>query len=236
MLRELPVTDAMTQTTVDRRQAPALNVASALLAALLILAPAAAQDGKQPFRWPEGFERSHVERNNMSYNVHGATPDQVWASIREVGPKDSNGRRFAGWTQWHISWYVRYERDAAGCRLGEAHVRTRISMTLPVWADRGAASPDLQQSWDQFITALARHEEGHASLSVERAGVIERGLTALPAKLTCEAALEDGRTYFSAQMADLAKVQAEYDRTTSHGLTQGVAFPVGLPGGGRPGR
>ena len=200
---------------------------------ILAAGAASAQQGQAPFKWPEGFERSTTERQNITYDVRGATPADVWASIREVGPRDSNNRRFAGWTQWHISWYVRYGQDASGCRLAEAHIRTRITITLPVWADRGSASPDLQKSWDGFISALALHEDGHASRAIDAAAVLERGFTSLPPQPTCDAALAEGRAYFAAQLEELKKAQVEYDRSTNHGMTQGVVFPAGKPGGGR---
>ncbi len=230
-----PVADARSSIALLQpvADADAFVLHLALAAWLLAAGTVAAQQQRAPFRWPEGFERSTTERQNISYDVRGATPSEVWASIREVGPRDSNNRRFAGWTQWHISWYVRYDQTGGNCRLAEAHVRTRITVTLPVWADRGNASPDLQASWDRFISALALHEDGHASRAIEKAAVIERGLTAVPPQPTCDAALTEGRAYFAAQMEELNKAQAEYDRTTSHGMTQGVVFPAGKPGGGR---
>jgi len=210
-----------------------IRIHFALVACLLAVGTVAAQQGRAPFRWPEGFEKSTTERQNISYDVRGATPSEVWASIREVGPSDSNNRRFAGWTQWNIAWYVRYDQSSDGCRLAEAHVRTRITTTLPVWANRGNAAPDLQASWDRFIAALTVHEEGHAARAIEKAAVIERGLTALPPQTKCDEALTEGRSYFAAQMEELKKEQIEYDRTTNHGMTQGVVFPAGKPGGGR---
>jgi predicted secreted Zn-dependent protease len=161
----------------------------------------------------------------IHYDVRGRTLDEVRADVFQWGPYDeASGQRFAGWTAWSIQWHYDVTVDDDGCHIRDVTTSTEISYTLPRWLDEARASADLQKAWRRFHAALVGHEKGHGQLARELAGRIEKAMTLIPPKPTCEE-LEVEVNDLGTMMIVTDDKQAAYDRRTAHGEKQGAAFP-----------
>ncbi len=159
------------------------------------------------------------------YDVRGRTLEEVRAEIFLSGPSDeTDGQRFAGWTAWSIHWQYDLRTGRDGCRIQNVTTDTQITYTLPRWVDEAQASPDVQQAWRRFDTALVEHEKGHGQLARELARRIEKAMAALPPQASCDGLEVEARA-LGTRMIVTDDRQAAYDRRTMHGEKQGAIFP-----------
>ena len=97
--------------------------------------------------------------------------------------------------------------------------------TLPRWVDRSVGSSALQTRWDEFITALELHEEGHRDIAVEAAARIEQAIKTMGARGSCRELEQAANALGRSIVEDCQREQEEYDNRTGHGRTQGAIFP-----------
>jgi predicted secreted Zn-dependent protease len=45
---------------------------------------------------------------------------------------------------------------------------------MPTWAEHDSASPQEQQSWDQTVATLQKHEEGHEEINHQGAQELDK--------------------------------------------------------------
>lgn len=162
-----------------------------------------------------------VERT-VEYEVLGHDRATLSRAIHRYGPRDEQGVPRAGYTAYEYTWRYRFQPAGKRCEVAELAVRFEIEVTLPVWADPERGDAGLRRSWDAFVAALSRHEDGHVALAREAAQELDDALrrTTKP----------DGCAGFDALLEGLAERlmaahdarQLEYDRRTDNGLKQGV--------------
>lgn len=88
---------------------------------------------------------------------------------------------------------------------------------LPEWADRATADDAHGQAWDAMLAALTAHEETHFDIFTTWARNLRRSLRrarAFPAS--------EFQTRWDGFADDLATQQERYDRTSDHGVREGV--------------
>ncbi len=88
---------------------------------------------------------------------------------------------------------------------------------MPRWTPQGNISNDLLVEWENYIQALAAHEQGHVDLVVtQHHSIIDaiRGATCETAEAAAQIAL-----------TRLRQNDINYDKTTQHGASQGARFP-----------
>lgn len=127
------------------------------------------------------------------YNIKGKTTQQLKRQMREFGP---NG--YWAYVNWYVNWKTR------SCR-----VSLRIVYTYPRWANINQAPKSTQQKWRRMISALKKHEKGHARHGVEAAREINKNNCRNP----------------KADINKWAEQDKIYDQRTKHGLIQGVKLP-----------
>ena len=210
-----------------------------LAVALLVLAACArdgAEDppaGARPDARPTGeaeesparpMPRVVVRTRLRPYDITGSSGVELRAAMQRLGPKDPlSGTPYAGYTRWRIAWSYRVER-ARACEPTSVRVVARIRITLPRWTGAAQADPSLAAEWRRFVTALRRHENGHAAIARAAARRIGSRLASLRAFRSCArlARAADGAAVRILNNARAAEVA--YDERTRHGDTQGARF------------
>jgi predicted secreted Zn-dependent protease len=171
--------------------------------------------------------RLHRRVWRHDYAVSGTGAWQVRESLDRLGPRSaSDVRRYDGQTRWTLEWSLRYARAPGGaCRLRSADVSLQQVILLPDLDKSSLLDLDETQRWRAFLQALERHELGHVErhkpIAVELAAAIA-GLAPAP---TCEAVRAGVNALGQAAIQSLSQADAEYDRATRHGATQGAVFP-----------
>jgi predicted secreted Zn-dependent protease len=166
-----------------------------------------------------------VRTRLVPYDVAGASELELRAAMDRLGPNDPvDGTPYAGYTQWRIRWSYRYEGEAR-CAITDVRVVARIRITLPRWRGARRADPALAAEWARFLSALRRHENGHAAIAKAGARRIAGRLASLRTFRSC-ARLERAADAAGARVLEQTQAaEVAYDERTRHGDTQGARFP-----------
>lgn len=151
------------------------------------------------------------------YEVHGRDVASIRATMDAQDTFDVHDHTpHAAVTHWYVNWHWP-AAVGGGCDL--AHVRLTYSATvrLPRLVDTASVDPEVLKMWDRFMLALMTHEAGHVRHAYEHMGEVAAAIRAS----TCATANADGQ----AAIDRLGQYDADYDRDTGHGATQGANFP-----------
>ena len=172
---------------------------------------------------------SIAEANDVSvvyYDISARTGTQLVHEMEAKGPVGPDGKRYPAYTRWHVAWDYQYRSGPGACKITDFTAKLEGTMTLPRWIDSESAPKSLVRSWQAMVAALRIHENGHYAHGIEAA----REIGALPDSIRPAAdcaTLEkqiNGRA--QAIMDKYAALDAEYDRETRHGQTQGAILEI----------
>jgi len=154
------------------------------------------------------------------YAIHGSTAQELREEMNRRGPGG-----YDAYTRWFVKWSYPTETTGNACDTGPVEASVEITYTMPEWDPPPNADAALVDRWTRYVAALQLHEDGHRDFGIDAAKDVLRAVSALPPYPTCadlnraaNAAAETVLDRFRAQEID-------YDRTTSHGATQGARFP-----------
>ena len=154
------------------------------------------------------------------YAVRGTTLEELTRSLDRSGPIVENGLRSHGRTEWSVDWRYQPWKRKADCKLLYIRTTVHTMVTLPKWADRDSAPPDLVDLWDKFIAVLEDHEGGHVENARAAADSIAAALRELPPQATCGAAARAADKLALDILFDYRARDLKYDRDTRHGQKQ----------------
>jgi len=165
---------------------------------------------------PEISEQTTVEE----YVVDGATPRQ----IRD----DMNAKRrgtFDAHTAWRVQWeFPRDLTEPARCRLRAPSIALRVTRVMPKLGPSASRDPVLAQHWARYLSALASHEAGHRDIGAAAANDILEALEAFSGT-ACSLAEVEASSCATSIIEEYQRIDAQYDRTTNHGMKDGARFP-----------
>jgi predicted secreted Zn-dependent protease len=178
--------------------------------------------------WAGSAQNTLIWTTNY-YPVSGTTLSEVQQSLRHSRPwKDKSN--VDGLTDWHINWEFNVAPTADGCRCRSFITRTTITITLPRWSPSTNTPAPFQRAWDRYVTALGQHEAGHAQMALGAVAEQHKRIKELGPASDCDALKKSIDDLARRIVEDYTKRDAEYDRRTGHGATQGAV----LFGRGRP--
>ncbi len=155
------------------------------------------------------------------YPIAGATARALRAEMNRLGPTNEAGRN-DGITHWDIQWRHDYDRNAGGCTAVNVRVTLAVRMTMPRWTPPANAPRALIVTWQQFVDALRKHEDGHYKLSIEAADEVERVLRVNRTASDCKRLEARLNVAGKEVLEDLRRRHARYDRDTDSGRKQGT--------------
>jgi predicted secreted Zn-dependent protease len=161
--------------------------------------------------------QEHVQR---PYPVHLQPGQTLRQALQAATPIVVDGRRFHGYTRWHVRWNYRWWREASGrCAITEVTTRLSTEVQLP---ELHNASPQQQATFDRYLRALAQHEQGHAQFGRDAAQAIDQGIARLPAAADCATLERNADALGRRLLQEHVEREKQYDRDTGHGAAQGV--------------
>lgn len=146
------------------------------------------------------------------YSVHGSSAGEIRQALNQQNPV----HHFDGYTSWQVRWHWPGYGEA-DCDLAAATLETHIRVRLPVWQPPLRPDARLLAQWNRYITALARHEQGH----VQRA---QAGIQQLQQVLQTSTCLE-AEARLQAVLDTMHDADRRYDADTQHGVRDGARFP-----------
>ena len=170
-----------------------------------------------------------VEQLNQ-YSIQGQTAEELANQMKRLGFQEPNSQplpfqpRFYGGTLYTSVPELMPQQQGDRCSAGESRLTTTITQTMPLWTDKAIASPELQASWDKFYAALKAHEDHHRDLGVQMHREIRQILNTTTAP-DCQTLVALVNQQIGQLTQRHAQLNAEYDRTTNHGMNQGAVFP-----------
>jgi predicted secreted Zn-dependent protease len=147
-----------------------------------------------------------------TYDVSGRTIEEVSGRL---------GLGHVARTRWRVSWKYTFE-ESGTCRLKDFLVDVNATIRMPRWVDRDSASPADRRTWDTFDDAMRKHEEGHRENGIHAGQDIARDVPGVGPRADCgqlKAAVAELANRITAKYGE---ADAEYDRVTHNGLTQGA--------------
>lgn len=160
------------------------------------------------------------------YDVIGSTAEELRRELNLKGVLYDIGKRAAGYTRWDVSWRYRYEPTSTGCMFTDFQSELKSTITLPRWvAGRHIATEATIADWNQFITALRLHEEGHYAHGVRAARDIHTLGQRFQVSEDCSMIARRFNLKANAIIKRYMQEDAEYDKRTELGRTQGAYFP-----------
>lgn len=182
--------------------------------------------------WLAASSAIAAEKNEFRIDyfvVHGTTIEQLRTEANSNGPVGSSGRRGEANTRSSIAWRFQIRQRAAVCTVHEIEVDLSIRMILPKWERPGDVEPELLAHWNRYLIALRIHEDGHRHRAEAGAREVREALLEASGPGSCVDLKSRLDSKVKALIAALGQRQADYDRETGNGKTQGVWLPEHLP-------
>jgi predicted secreted Zn-dependent protease len=196
------------------------------VSSLLVLCALLAACGRRPpepgleaLTAPDGV--TSIDRIE-TYPVVGGDRRTIGAALR-AGITDANGRRFAGYHTWHLTWRYETRAEFGHCTIARATVTLTSTVTLPVWTPPPGVDSSLVSQWEQYRRALAVHERGHRAITYAGAGRVLRAIRGVPDQ-SCAFIGDAVRAMAEPLLAAIRVDEARYDVETRHGATQGAIW------------
>lgn len=169
----------------------------------------------------EVFEDFAIRHYDVDARTGHSLKD-AFAASSPITATGASGRRFHGYTDWHIKWNWRHRSEADGrCRITSVNVALTGSILLP----RLSGGTSVRQAaFDRYLTALREHEDGHRRIAQEAARDIERALLMLPEYSDCRQLEAEANARARARLDAHLEREKAYDRDTGHGRTQGAVL------------
>lgn len=161
------------------------------------------------------------EQLDYIYYPATAEPNRSLLSIlNKASPIRLNNHIFHGYTKWYVKWNYRwFERPDGRCRITQVTTKYTSSIKLPQLDN---ATPEQAELFDNYVSALQKHELGHYEIGKEAAYKIDQGIRDLPEMSSCKE-LEQTANGFGHQTLDEYRAkEKQYDASTEHGKTQGA--------------
>ena len=175
--------------------------------------------GLEPVAVPDGVT---VLEDVETYPVAGADRATIGAALR-AGVIDSNGRRYAGYHSWRITWSFGTRLEFGLCSLVRVTVTLTSTVTLPLWTPPPGVDLPLVTQWEEYRRALAVHERGHRAITYAGAGRVLRAIRGVSDQ-SCAFIGKSVSAAAEPVIAAIRSEDAQYDATTRHGATQGAIW------------
>lgn len=161
--------------------------------------------------------QTDLERRD--YRVSLRQGESLAAALDRASPVRRRGLVYHGSTQWQVQWRFWWRQDASGCAIERVRTEVSVHMRLPRLS---GANDQQRQRFELYLTALEAHEMGHYNLAVLAGKAVEQRLQALPAAADCAALETRANEAGHRLLEDFRAREADYDRRTNHGQSQGA--------------
>lgn len=164
----------------------------------------------------ELIKNFHIE----TYDAFGSNLLEVQNSMKEKGlvVRTHEAAIAMVFSSIGITWQL--GNTVAGCILIKAKVIVNISLTLPEWVNKSAASDQDQKMWDLYLKFIKRHEQGHINIALKEARELQAELAQQTSAPSCQELTNKIKALFVVEKEKIAEVNANYDNRTRRGSTQ----------------
>ncbi len=156
------------------------------------------------------------------YSIYPKHKSDLETEMQTRSPIVENGKKFKGYTKWHVNWKYWWYESPKSCKLTEAKVFLKVTYTLPQIPNNHVTSAETRSIFNQFYKALFKHEENHKNSGLFAARDIEKALLNLGSFPTCKALEVAANKKGNQIIEQYAQRDRDYDKRTDHGRLEGV--------------
>ena len=144
-----------------------------------------------------------------------------WQGMRaELNRKQIKG--FHGLATWKVSYNYRWNRAVDGqCTISSVTPSFEGEIRIPRWVPGEGVAAAQRREWERYFAALKVHEEGHIANGRRLASALAQ-LSGL--RVDCGAVDSTVRQRYDVLLQQSIAADAEYDKSTDHGTTQGAVL------------
>lgn len=161
--------------------------------------------------------------NLQFYDIQGSSAKEIRQSLNRLSPVKVEGKSYDAYTRWHVSWKYKLAISGSQCSLEQLQTRVEVEQTLPRLITQ--VSFDLRKRWNDYHTALTKHENAHKQFAIDAALQIKRLLSKLPPEKSCQTLSRKANSLGKSIIQDHVQQEKEFDISTDHGALQGARFP-----------
>ena len=159
------------------------------------------------------------------YDIYGWTAEELREQMVRFGVVWRDGKTYDALTTWLARWRYTWKSGPNRCWITGVETSVEVLHRYPRWVNKDKAAPELQHHWTRYMSHLETHENGHKDIGIAATAAIEKAIRQMPAHRSCRA-LEAAANALAEETLDTYRThEADYDRKTGHGRTQGAVFP-----------
>jgi predicted secreted Zn-dependent protease len=160
------------------------------------------------------------------YPISGSNAVALRSQMSQSGPISQIEQiHYDAKTDWYVRSFYNFAMTGNQCTIKGATANVDILFTLPKWTPPSGASRSLLTQWQQYMTALQVHENGHKQHGIEAGQEVVQTLMNLPAATSCQTLKSIANSAIQKTIKRYNQKDIDYDEITKHGLTQGAVFP-----------
>jgi predicted secreted Zn-dependent protease len=134
-------------------------------------------------------------------------------------------------THWTVRAEYQIRPNGNSWMLQHPRVNLSVTLILPRWIPGLPVSPELIQTWNEFLANLTAHEAGHIQIAREAAEETLRRLESMPGYASGPETKRAAEALVSEVIEEFRVRERLYDRQTRHGRTQGAILRNPRPTG-----
>ena len=163
-----------------------------------------------------------LQEQLFHYAIAPTSINDIKLELRKHTPVSKENKLYHGGTQWKLKPLYGWRIEGNLCWVRQVSVYLQGSYTLPEMSNRGTASANLVEVFDDYYTSLLHHEKGHQALWIEAGEEIERILKSMPPHFQCEQLKNQANNRVNKIVEKYQQLNRKYDTNTGFGKTQGV--------------
>ncbi len=162
-------------------------------------------------------------KEDLTYTYYRADADSSQSLLNILNSSSSfqkDGEIFHGYTRWDVKWYFHwFEKPNGKCRIVSVSIELKGNIQLPKLY---GATSEQKQLFNNYVSALRRHELGHYKLGQQAAVTIDRKILSLAEMSSCKELASAGNDIGYRMIKKYQDKRKKYDETTGHGRLQGA--------------
>ena len=165
-----------------------------------------------------------IERIEYKYYlISPGAPHEIKSELMRHSPIRQGNSSFNGRTDWYIDWSYQTTPSPHGCLLQSSRVNVRVVYILPALSEVVTDTQTIEV-FNQFNTALTQHELNHGNHGLLAAREINGAFKSVRAQQNCRQMSRMLNGIGNSIVQKYAQKDAEYDRVTRNGFTEGAVI------------
>lgn len=164
-----------------------------------------------------------INEEYVYYSVKPSSIENLLQALNHASPIRESGELFHGHTDSYVKWNFWWNESEGKCAINRVTTEVKLKYTLPKLVTNNP-NQALKSVWSKWYPALVKHEKGHGSFAIDAARRVESAIERLPAFNGCDVLSNEANSAGHRVLDKLKKRDAEYDKRTRHGETQGASL------------